>query len=68
MGLSITNIDNDTGVVSLSNGSSWQVAPGDLTAIVTWLPMHRVTLKGTGLTREFKNVDHGSTVKVTPAE
>jgi hypothetical protein len=65
--MTIRSIDYDSGIITLSDRSRWEVSPGDLTTIVTWLPRHRVELRGAGTTRELVNNDHGTTVGVMRA-
>jgi hypothetical protein len=66
MALLISSIDHVAGVVTLSDGSRWQVGPGDAGTIVPWRPGHPVTLAGPGLTRDVRNEGDGSAALVCP--
>ena len=56
--------EHDGTIITLNDGSRWQVGPGDGPTTATWIPMDRVQLRGKGITRDLHNTAHGSTVRV----
>jgi len=65
--LSITAINLDAGVVTLSDGSSWQLGPGDLRTVAPWSPGRPAWLGPSGLLRQIVYEDDGSSALVCPA-
>jgi hypothetical protein len=68
MPTSISDIHLSSGTVTLSDGSRWQVGPGDLRTIAPWSPGRPAALTDPGLTREILYGDDGSTALVCPAD
>src|SRR5262245_62096132 len=64
---STSDIHLTGGTVTLSDGSRWQVGPGDLRTIAPWSPGRPAALVGPRLTREIRYEDDGSAALVCPA-
>jgi hypothetical protein len=65
--LTISAVDLDSGVVTLTDGSHWQVGPGDAGSIAGWAAGRPAALTATGLTRQIVYQDDGSAPLVCPA-
>ena len=68
MRTSISDINLGSGTVTLSDGSRWQVGPGDLRTIAPWSPGRPAALTAPGLTRQIRYEDDGSAALVCRAE
>jgi hypothetical protein len=67
MPISISDINLTRGTVTLSDGSRWQVGPGDLRTIAPWSLGRPAALTAPGLTREILYEDDGSAALVCRA-
>src|SRR5262245_10435797 len=65
--IAIASVDLGAGVVALSDGSLWQVGPGDLLTVASWVAGRPAAVATERLTREVVYEDDGSRARVCPA-
>jgi len=63
--LTIRAIDPGRGVMTLSDGTSWQADFDDLAEVTAWLPGQAVSFRGTGPLNQLLNRSTGSAADVT---
>jgi hypothetical protein len=67
MALLISDIDHALGVVTLSDGTRWQVGPGDAGTIAGWSPGRPAAVVRAGPTRRLRCPADGPEALVCPA-
>jgi hypothetical protein len=65
--LTISAVDLGSGVVTLSDGSRWQVGPGDAGTVAGWAPGRPAALVRYGPLRRLRSPADGPEALVCPA-